>query len=112
MFNSQKINNDPNPYTLVNLDGNIIGRVTSKQPNGHVSCRFEPREEYDNNPSPLLLEIRELLDIPDRMKTYEVNLNALNSPRYEVLQPKDVVDHARKVLTKLVNVYGNKEEQQ
>lgn len=116
MYNSQKINQDPNPYTLVNLDGNLIGRVSSKQPNGLVSCRFEPREEYDNEPNPILIAFREdtyakgtVMEAKSIHRYWELYLEVLRGQGYKVTE--DTKDHARKVLTKLVNVYGNKEEQ-
>lgn len=109
MFNSQKINQYPNPYTLVNLDGNVIGRVSSKQLNGLVSCRFEPREEYDNDPNPILEGLRtgEFEPVP-LLEWLDDNWDAPIDPG-ESWFTWEHRNHARKVLTKLVNVYGEEQ---
>lgn len=91
MFNSQKINNDPEPY---------VSSSGSRHANpGWMGSEYfsnrQERKEYDNNPNPFLIQFRK-----DRDFT-----------RLEILEDQFPHErHARKVLEKLVNVYGQEEE--
>lgn len=97
MFNSQKINNDPEPY-IIDL-GLALGTVRGSQDAGsHWDSHdtyYDPRPEYDNNPNPILIQFRK-----DRDFTRIENL--------EDQIPHE--RHAHKVLEKLVNVYGQDEQ--
>ena len=95
MFNSQKINNDPEPY-VVDF-GLALGEVRGAEDCGSHwdshDTRYEPRPEYDNNPNPILVKLRE---------------NSLGWETIEEIAKGNLghIDHAKRVLEKLVNVYG------
>ena len=110
MFNSQKINNDPEPYI------GWSGKRYSEESHTYATLEDgpvgeEPRPEYDNNPNPILVAFRE--DLPHALVPFVTTQEAakwwLHLPDYrdmeECFSPKHI-DHARKVLEKLVNVYG------
>lgn len=89
MFNSQKINNDPFPYVSESGTRHANpGWLNSE----YFSNRRE-RPEYDNNPNPILVKLRE---------------NSLGWETIEEIAKGNLghIDHAKRVLEKLVNVYG------
>lgn len=114
MFNSQRINTDPKPWLGPRgRDGVNYGLGVQ---------RFEPRPEFDNNPNPILEAVR--IDLETKqpywtdMEVIErwVGENGLNArgggyPTYSSIwtlrqaYPR-YVNHARKVLERIVNVYG------
>ncbi len=111
MFNSQKINNDPEPY-IIDF-GLALGMVRSSEDAGsHWDSHdtyYDPRPEYDNNPNPILVQFRETQEeeLPysdTREWLYFLNNPLTNSWSYAT--EKHVI-HARKVLERLVNVYGS-----
>lgn len=111
MFNSRKINNDPFPYVSESGTRHANPGWMGSE---YFSNRRE-RPEYDNNPNPILEAFRE--DI------YAVGTvqEARNCLRYWDLYLKFVkkdwtfrvvhINHARKVLTRLVNVYGGQNDE-
>lgn len=135
MFNSQKINNDPEPWRGFSL---MRYEASKGQSNYAV---WEPRPEYDNNPNPILTTMRRWgLDPANLLWAMNHGAKKPNDKRSRELRgaaklgrselkPYEgewyfhkarhvegegliaAFDHARKVLTKLVNVYGIKEEQ-
>lgn len=120
MFNSQKINNDPEPYEVyVNHQATGVRARADDEVTVGFDCdldlSFKPRPEFDNNPNPVLESLRRTLeDFPpiDRKKTIE---------HWEYMVWSDLVDpepeghevrhleHASKVLTRLVNIYGTEQ---
>lgn len=108
IYNSQRVNNDPLPWKS-DTGAMYPEAVYSKS---LESASFEPRPEYDNDPNPILLEIREINEkYPgSNMETYEVNLMAMQSHGYAVEQSVPHTLHALKVLEKLVRVYGDDNE--
>lgn len=115
MFNSQKINNDPKPYvTYANHHRtDVRSWEWDIQSEGGVEYVrvYDPRPEYDNNPNPILESAR----VAKRQGYLDEFANSfIREAEYQATYyppTAEVVDHAHKVLTKLVNVYGNKEEQ-
>lgn len=104
MFNSQKINNDPYPYKV---NG---GSMTRCDKPGFVG-KFDPRPEYDNNPNPILQEFREFDMVRSASTTRESAAHLLLSfdawiPSWGKGYTREHIDHAKRVLEKLVNVYG------
>ena len=109
MFNSQQVNNDPEPIRVM-PDTRLEYRTEScvtKIPY-ETEFLYEPRPEYDNNPNPILLAFREDVEDArgDDSGIVEEWLAHLQDAEYHLNHPEEEVDHARKVLTKLVNVYG------
>lgn len=109
MFNSQKINNDPFPYVSESGTRHANpGWLNS----GYFSNRRE-RPEYDNNPNPILISFREQSDWGNINQTGKYEECAewlwwLGDPTHSVykFQRLEHIDHAKRVLEKLVNVYG------
>ncbi len=116
MFNSQTINNDPEPY-IIDF-GLALGMVRSSEDAGshwdsHATY-YDPRPEYDNNPNPILIYARNFLvtDLSD--DPIQTLLTWLDSDWTQILWivgsckvVLDRIEHARKVLERLVNVYGS-----
>lgn len=100
MFNSQKINNDPEPY-IIDF-GLALGTVRSSEDSGsHWDSHdtyYEPRPEYDNNPNPILVEFREA-EAPDKVTRW---LDLLDGAEE---WPPEHINHARAVLTRLERIY-------
>lgn len=125
MFNSQKINNDPEPY--VGWSGKRYDEETrtfASLEDGPVGV--EPRPEFDNNPNQILVEFRGDLKTKqpywsevDIIKRWQ-GVNGLSTKTGEYPAYKGIwslmdaypeyVDHARKVLTRLVNIFGTEED--
>lgn len=111
MFNSQKINNDPKPYEVD--FGLALGTVRSERDEGSHwdshDTNFDPRPEYDNNPNPLLEAFRDFLKIVGGGELQEKAQNVLDNGIVwdsEIHQGAHI-DHARKVLERLANVYSD-----
>lgn len=98
MFNSQKINNDPEPWK-----GESGFRNPCHTP---WSDLHAPRPEFDNNPNPILLAFREAVDtgggntlhVASWWDREGVNAFVALSPSY--IAPSQIA-HARKVLERL-----------
>ena len=113
IFNSRPINTDPKPYVH-----NCVGCPNDGYRVSEVSGRFrvshEPRPEYDNNPNPILIDVR----------LYRSERSPMNNPKgwghvlrrfqtacgttqtpfsnaYTRNYTLAEVEHARKVLTRL-----------
>lgn len=120
MFNSQKRNNDPKPYYVVETvrDG-FDGRYSKDEIDAasvlhppadtlYHLAEFCPRPEFDNNPNRILVEAREHLSRatrPDRaLATW---LNWIDDPTSDRDSPEPWIDeervHARKVLQRLAS---------
>lgn len=123
MFNSQKINNDPEPFVVSyqGVDAKRVSQPHAAQLPSHryengfgetVIVRYAERPEYDNNPNPILEYFR------DAMQTGEYEMVALatlwvgliNSGygwEGDGLDPSsEHLEHAAKVLERLAN-FGN-----
>lgn len=101
MFNSQRINNDPEPYRYTTRGG-IVKRASRQE---HVLPAYserDPHPEYDNNPNPILVEFREA-EAPGKVYRW---LDLLEGPTD---WSEEHVEHATKVLTRLVNIFGTEE---
>lgn len=122
MFNSQKINNDPEP--VVYPDGARTDGV-GWLPLPNDGIEYAPRSEFDNNPNPILVEFRGDLKTKqpywsemDIIKRWQ-GVNGLSTKTGEYPAYKGIwilmeaypecVDHARKVLTRLVNIFGTED---
>lgn len=115
MFNSQRINNDPFPYVTYANHHRTDKRSAEWdiQSDGGVEYVrvYEPRPEYDNDPNPILLILRENIARSQAGWAFEVNRMLL---WVEIAQEmaesrvfsREEEEHARKVLERLVNVYG------
>lgn len=101
MFNSQKVNNDPYPYTV---NWGSFSRCDKPLFHG----KHEPRPEYDNNPNPLLEAFRDFLTFTGMVNLQEKTQNVLDNEEVWDLELHQGahITHARKVLERLVNVYG------
>lgn len=100
MFNSQRINNDPFPW--------VAGGSGYRWPHPAPGVgRWDFRPEYDNNPNPILVSFRE--DTNPHAESWFESLD--NNYRDVTFGPQDWtekhIDHARKVLERLVNVYSD-----
>lgn len=101
MFNSQKINTDPEPWRNPN-DG-----ARRKRQVKWISGpdEFKPRPEYDNNPNLILLAFREAGEhsVSDRSLSERAKfwLGEMSGERLRAL-PNGMIEHARKVLQRLV----------
>lgn len=98
MFNSRKINNDHEPY--VGWSGkryNEETRTFASLEDGPVGV--DPRPEYDNNPNPILVEFREA-EAPGKIYRWLDLLDGATE------WSQEHIDHATKVLTRLVNIFG------
>lgn len=106
MFNSQRVNNDPFPYISPSGSRNANPGWMGSE---YFSNRRE-RKEYDNNPNPMLLRFRESVGILDDelIETAKWYLeDMLHVIWFEDSGSTDEeYEHARKVLERLVNVYG------
>lgn len=110
MFNSQRINNDPFPY---------VSSSGSRHANpGWMGSEYfsnrQERKEYDNNPNPLLEYFRDAMGSGEyeAVALAEVWVGLIDSG-YDWQDEDGVrvtpahIDHARKVLERLVNVYSD-----
>lgn len=122
MFNSQKINNDPKPWRFVHSNGSET-RVRDASGYEELGWEYDPRVEYDNQPNPILVEFRYHAhqDWTGRGTAWlarhwtsseymwqEMCLSD-DSLSDEPLGTPEQEDHARKVLTRLVNIFGTEE---
>lgn len=104
MFNSQKINNDPQSWTCP-VERHKGTRMSIREA---VKCcgmatNLAGRTEYDNNPNPILLQVRELASSAEH-GLYLMDAGYIG---YRDDSTHEHIIHARKVLTRLVNVYGD-----
>lgn len=115
MFNSQHINNDPKPwrYDLLGMIPPDKRARESEQVTGGFA--YVPRPEYDNNPNPILENFRRtvnriskgLVHIQQAEDHLAITLNIVESSVFQFTEETlSHVDHARKVLTRLANIYG------
>ena len=110
IYNSQRVNNDPFPYQLPDgsRDGNPLqyefkeGRIGGKRNFGAV---YNPRPEYDNNPNPLLEASRKhgpgLFGGTEGWLQYAMHGTHVDRVPFTEAH----LEHAHRVLTKLINVY-------
>lgn len=109
MFNSQKINTDPQPYVIaVGIGAGM--RVDEGATLGwHDQYDYVPRPEYDNNLNPILLEFRSALEhgVSDASLRALFNQIDMHLAEWRRMGADEAqLDHARKVLTRLVNIFG------
>lgn len=92
MFNSQKINTDPQPW-LCECGGSRSDMP--ENPYGLIGHDYllAPRPEFDNKPNPILVEFRNL-----------TNRDAASVLRQLPSFYTPHIDHARKVLQRLANL--------
>lgn len=113
MFNSQKINTDPKPYvTYANQHRTELRNAEwDIQSDGEVEYVrvYDPRPEFDNNPNPILLDLRDYwwhmgIDKPDAdcariyLESTAIERVAGGSTRH--------IAHAKKVLERLARLTG------
>ena len=126
MFQSQKINSDPKPYRVIESGERIaFGRYWEGDSAGKFT-EYAPRPEFDNNPNPILVAFRGDLKTKQPywsemgiIKRWQ-GVNGLSTKTGEYPAYKGIwslmeaypeyVDHARKVLTRLVNIFGTEED--
>lgn len=103
IYNSQRVNNDPKPYLWQNGERTAEPSVWGNRP-GHI---HHPRPEYDNNPNPILEAFRAVSEHPrgGLVALAERGLNNHHGLWDEEIIGRSHQDHARRVLTKLINVY-------
>lgn len=107
MFNSQKINTDPEPWTQKWLDGIMTRHKCMGQT--HNRWRYQPRPEFDNKPNPILVEVRKCEQATGDQWGRNMMLDALTSDTRapEIFREAvreacpEHLDHARKVLERL-----------
>lgn len=111
MFQSQKINNDPEPYAgWSGRRYNEETRTFASLEDGPVGV--EPRPEYDNNPNPILEYFRDAMssgeyDVVALATLWESLIDTGYNWGDDGLLPElEQIEHARKVLTRLVNIFG------
>ena len=99
MFNSQNRNNDPLPYLWRSGERTAEPSRWGNRP-PHI---YKPRPEFDNNPNPILIELREVIEeIPtDRARTYRINSEAISRHGDAMRHTPEHIDHARRVLARL-----------
>ena len=104
IYNSQPVNNDPNPYTGPRGRGAVNYGLGGQG--------FHPRPEYDNNPNPVLQAFRKESDwgwLNEEGKAQEVRewIWWLSDKSHNIylFQKHEHIEHAHRVLTKLINVY-------
>lgn len=118
MFNSQKINNDPTPWAIYDNDGCFTGDLTCTPSSirSWETVKYTPRPEYDNNPNRILVAFRENTkqgeDLLEHAKMqisildYVTGLLLGAEQGWEPIHSEEHMKHARKVLTRLVNIFG------
>lgn len=118
MFNSQHINNDPRPYYVEENDtryskDEILAASILNAPADMIYhlAHLEPRPEFDNNPNLILLRFRRYCDKYPRMTLVhaaEAFLWVINGgfTLDKWSYTRERINHAKKVLERLVNVYG------
>ena len=100
IYNSQRVNNDPQPYLWRSGERTENPSVWGNRP-PHT---FNPRPEYENNPNPILEEYRSSTQVTEIwLVTIEYTLR--KTQQYRTPPQEDQLDHAHRVLTKLINVY-------
>lgn len=101
IYNSQRVNNDPKPYLWQNGERTAEPSVWGNRP-GHI---HHPRPKYDNNPNPLLEAFRKYG--PGHFGGVEGWIvHAMSGTHADgVSITPEHIDHAYRVLTKLINVY-------
>lgn len=103
MFNSQKINNDPHPYK-------VTGGSYTRCDKDLFTGKYDPRPEYDNNPNPILEYFRDAMssgeyDAIALATIWESLIDTGYDWEEDGLAPTlEQLDHAYKVLTRLVNI--------
>lgn len=108
IYNSQRVNNDPQPYLWRSGERTENPSVWGNRP-PHT---FNPRPEYDNNPNPVLQAFRKESDwgwLNEEGKAQEVRewIGWLSDKSHNIylFQKHEHIEHAHRVLTKLINVY-------
>lgn len=107
IYNSQARNTDPFPYIGEHGSRHAYAGTLNQKP-----LKFAPRPEYDNEPNPILAELREHL-VAAGARNFEpvvnIRLKNLEWMRNEhdeswaklTNETLNYLDHARKVLTRL-----------
>lgn len=103
IYNSQRVNNDPQPYLWRSGERTENPSVWGNRP-PHT---FNPRPEYDNNPNPLLEAFRTISEHPrgGLVALAERVLKNRHGLWDEEINDPSYIEHAHRVLTKLINVY-------
>lgn len=99
IYNSQRVNNDPLPYT------GPRGRAAINYGLGVQG--YNPRPQYDNNPNPILEAFRTVSENPrgGLVALAERVLKNRHGIWDEKIIGRSHQEHAHRVLTKLINVY-------
>lgn len=123
MYASQRVNTDPKPYYVTELEGDgHDGRVTEERVAAsaresswlgggiiHSLAKLKPRPEFDSNPNPILLDYRmsdgnidgwlSMLEMPGLL-----DFLAEAGGEHGTAVTEKHVSHAKKVLTRLANL--------
>lgn len=117
MYNSQRVNNDPEPWK-----GFSHMRYAKEEGQSNFAV-WGPRPEYDNNPNPILIKFREDVDsdVADSSlfeAWWRINWleGVLNDHEIEYCEITDQsllrVKHALRVFNKIQGVYGDEKKGQ
>lgn len=100
-YNSQRVNNDPQPYLWRSGERTESPSVWGNRP-PHT---FNPRPEYENNPNPVLEAFRKhgpgLFGGTEGWLQYAMPGTHVDRVPFTEAH----LEHAHRVLTKLINVY-------
>ena len=111
IYNSQRVNSDPFPW--MNPEGERVsnktrmGSVYYHSPEDAMRYKRHPRPKYDNNPNPLLEAFRTVSEHPrgGLVALAERVLKNRHGLWDEEINDPSYLEHAHRVLTKLINVY-------
>ena len=118
------LNHDPFPYQStqsaeIGLDYRVNEASLIARPEQRQAYKLDPRPEFDhvqhNEPNPILLAFRR--DVADVFVAEQFNVAAIarswiDGDALELfadMYPNEVLDHARRVLTRLANLATSKE---
>lgn len=109
IYNSQRVNNDPLPW--MNPEGERVsnktrmGSVYYHSPGDAMRYKRHPHPKYDNNPNPVLEAFRKhgpgLFGGTEGWLQYAMHGTHVDRVPFTEAH----LEHARRVLTKLINVY-------
>lgn len=109
IYNSQRVNSDPLPW--MNPEGERVsnktrmGSVYYHSPEDAMRYKRHPRPKYDNNPNPLLEAFRKhgpgLFGGTEGWLQYAMHGTHVDRVPFTEAH----LEHAHRVLTKLINVY-------
>ena len=117
IYNSQRVNNDPQPYCVYVNHQRTHVYVSSDEEvtlgfDGDLDLVYDPRPKYHNTPNPVLEAFRNESDwdwLNEEGKETEVRewLWWLSDKSHNIylFQKHEHIEHAHRVLTKLINVY-------